>query len=238
MLINDSRFRVEVDWDSTSPNPETAIWRGQHTCVSELFAYDEALPNNPGDIIVRHQMKPKHFSVLRKAYISFCCSGFPHSVVAQITRHQDSAHLVESNRYTGLRFVKVALHEISPEDVFYMRPVGRHGSRNGIYERTAEMNERRWLHIRQACLIYNDEIKAGVPFEDARDIMPYGFRQNFDISGDLQAVFHWLDQRSLADSQAEIRVLAEMVMQHLESWCPTIAKWYRDNRFGRNLLSP
>ena len=241
--INEPYFRVELDHDATSPNPEVAIWRGQHTCVSELFAFDEPVPSNPGEIVVKHQMKPKHFSVLRKAYISFCCTGFPHSVIAQITRHQDSSFLVQSNRFTGRRFVELGLKKTPAQEdieaVFYFRPIGEYRDRTGsrfIYteiERKQDLNLA-WL----SCTDYADKINRGCPYEMARGSIPYDFRQSFDISGDLQAVFHWLDQRSLADSQLEIQILAEMVMQRLEKWCPTIAKWYRENRWGKNLLAP
>lgn len=243
LITQDPHFRVEIDKDATSPNPEAAIWRGQHACVSELFAYDEPIPHNPGDIVVKHQMKPKHFSVLRKAYISFCCSGFPHSVIAQITRHQDSAFLVQSNRYTGQRFVELgmknqpSLAEI--EEVFYFRPVGIYRDRFGSsfeYDETEREGDLRQAYF--ACKDYAHKINRGCPYEMARGSIPYDFRQNFDISGDLQAVFHWLDQRNLADSQIEIQSLAGMVMAHLDDWCPAIARWYRENRWGKNLLAP
>lgn len=237
-MERDSLFRVEIDYAASSPLPITAIYKGQHTCVSEKWSYEALTPDNAADIIIEKQMQPKHFSVLRKAYVSFSCSGFPHSVIAQITRHQDASHLVQSARYTGKRFVKVALGKLYPEQVFYTRPVGKHASRDGIYERTAEMNDRRWNFIVEACKLYNDEINAGVPFEDCRGILPYDFRQNFDLSGDLQSIFHVLDQRTLMDSQAEIRILADMMLERLMEWCPDLTAWYIKNRYQKNLLAP
>lgn len=242
-MIRDPYFRVEIDKDATSPNPEIAIWRGQHTCVSELFAYDEPVPSNPGDIVVRHQIKPKHFSVLRKAYISFCCTGFPRSIVAQVARHQDPAFLVQSYRCTGRRFVELGLKNIPRtediESVFYFRPVGIYRDRNGNSFEYTEVERKGDLNQAYlACTDYADKISRGCPHEMAKGSIPYDFRQNFDISGDLQAVFHWLDQRSLSDSQLEIQTLALLVMQHLEQWSPTIAQWYWQNRWGENLLAP
>lgn len=234
----DPLFQVEIDYTASSPLPVFAIYKGQHGCVSEGWSHQFKVPDNAGEIIIREQMTKKHFSVLRKAFVSFSCKGFPHSVVAQITRHQDSSFLVQSGRYTGKRFVKVALQQLLPEQVFYMRPVGKHSSREGIYERTAEMNNKRWKLIEDACKLYNEEIQAGIPFEDARGILPYDFRQNFDISGDLQAIFHLLDQRTLMDSQAEIRILADMMIGRLMQWCPELTDWYIENRYQKNLLAP
>lgn len=240
--VVDPKFRVVLDKRGSSPDPQTAIWIGQHQCVIDGFAYDDEPPppDRCGEIIVKHQLEGDrgHYSVLTKAFIKVGCSGFPHSVVAQITRHQDTNFLVQSGRYTGDRFVKVAEGELDPEEVFYWRPVGKHASREGIYSRTEEMNERRRLLAIEACKVYAYEISQGVPFEDVRGTLPYDYRQDFDMSGTLESCWHWLDQRSKADSQEEIRILAEMVMKILDTWSPELSAWYRKNRWGKAKLAP
>lgn len=243
MLISDSRFRVEVDYDATSPNPQQAIWRGQHTCVSEHFAFDEQTPTPQrcGEVIIKHQLAGDrgHFSVLRKAFISFCCAGFPHSMVAQITRHQDSGFLVQSNRYTGKRFIWVAEGKLEVEDVFYFRPVGNYRDRAGnSYYFSEENRQAKINRCLELCKEYALEISSHCPYEMSRENMPYNFRQNFDISGDLQSVWHWMDQRSKADSELEIQTFSHMIMDKLHNWCPELASWYRSNRYGKAKLAP
>lgn len=238
-MMMDEHFKVEIDIDASSPYPEKAIWKGQHQCVSEKSEFKEVLSSEQcSEIIIKHQMIPEHFSVLNFAFVKFNCTGFPHSVVAQITRHRDTAFLVESNRYTGDRFVEVAKGNIPVEQAFYWREEGKHSSRNGFYQRSENQNQRRKEVIIEACELYADEIAAGVPYEDARGILPYDFRQNFTMAGTLEATFHWLDQRSKADSQYEIRCLAELAMDCLDNWVPGLATWYRKNRWGRARLAP
>jgi thymidylate synthase ThyX len=58
------------------------------------------------------------------------------------------------------------------------------------------------------------------------------------MAGTIEAVFHWLDQRTLADSQVEAQTLAWMALDELEKWEPTLFGWYRQNRAGKNLLAP
>lgn len=244
--IKDNRFRVCLDLAASSPDPQVAIWRGQHTCVSETFAFEDEPPLSQrcGEIIIKHQLAGDrgHFSVLRKAFVSFCCTGFPHSVVAQITRHQDSSFLVQSNRWTGERFVKVSngeLDELDLEEVFYFRPEGIYFDRNGNkYEYTHSLRERDLQNCAIACVDYKRKIKEGCPFEMARDLLPYNVRQNFDISCDLQACWHWLDQRTKADSQLEIQALAKLVLVQLQSWCPQLTDWYLENRYAKAKLAP
>jgi thymidylate synthase (FAD) len=242
-LIKDKYFRVELDLDASSPNPEKAIWKGQHTCVSESYVFDAKVPDNDrcSEIIIKHQLSGDkgHYSVLRKAFVSLSVAGFPHSVVSQITRHQDSSFLVQSGRYTGDRFLKVANDELMVEEVFYFRPIGIYKDRKGNkfeytkYDRIDDISI-----CYQACNRYRQRVNDGCPYEMTRDLIPYNFRQNFEISGDLQAVWHWLDQRSKADSQIEIQSFTAMASDKLMEWCPSLMQWYKDNRYGKARLAP
>lgn len=237
--ITDPRFRVEIDWDGSSRSPERGIWRGQHTCVAEGFTMEDEPPVNAGDAIIRHQLKVEHFGVLRFGFLSLHCAGFPHSTMAQLTRHQDSAHLVQSGRYTSERFLKVANADIPLGDVFYFRPLGEYQDRSGNrYEYTMQDRIDDKRNCIRACKIYSRRIESGWAEEHARDMLPYNFRQNFSIAGDLQAVFHWLDQRSKKDSQLEIQALAKMAAARLVEFAPSLGEWYMNNRWGKARLAP
>lgn len=238
-LINDPYFRVEIDRHASSPGPEIGIWHGQHTCVAEGFSLDDAPPKEPGNAIVKHQLKVEHYSVLRFAYLVLHCSGFSHAVMTQIARHQDAAHLVQSGRYTGARFIKIANGEAPIESGFYFRPLGTYQDRGGHrYEYTEkDLEQDRVESLKSACL-YADRISRGWAEEHARDGLRYNFRQNFAIAGDLQAVFHWLDQRSKADSQLEIQSLAAMAMERVIEFSPTLGTWYKESRYGKARLAP
>lgn len=242
-LIKDSRFQVVISKNASSPQPQIAIWEGQHRCVAEKFLPDDPTPSPErcAEIIIKHQLTGDrgHYSVLRSAFVKFHCLGFPHSVVSQITRHQDSAFLVQSMRYTGKRIVDCAEHNTPIEDVFYFRSVGNYCDRQGNkYEYTnADLLEDREASYRSAVL-YSEKIEDGHSEEHARDFLTYNFRQDFDLSGDLQAIWHLLDQRTKADSQAEVRTLAWMILDCLKEFTPELTQWYLDNRAGRARLAP
>lgn len=236
--IRDEHFSVSIDCNATSPYPERAIWSGQHICVAEWISPKSLIPQDPGKAIIKHQLSVEHFSVLRHAFIKLDCAGFPHSLIAQITRHQDSAFLVQSNRYTGNRFIRVANGDLPIDEVFYFRPAGKYATREGFYSRDEEMNFACRRQALRACELYKQFIESGVPYEDARGIIPYDFRQNFTMSCDGQALFHWLDQRSKKDSQLEIQTFAALVMHQVLLWMPTIGNWYLENRYGKARLAP
>lgn len=239
----DRHFKAIVDREASSPAPQVSIWRGQHQCVTEGFAAEQTPPTSDrcGEIITKHQLGSDrgHYSVLDMAYIKFDCKGFPHSVISQITRHHELHFLVASGRYTGDRFIKCAKSELFVEEVFYLRPVGTYRDRVGNkfeyteFDREADIG-RCWM----ACRDFQAKVEKGCPYEMARDMMPYCFRQNFTFAGTLRKIFHMLDQRSKADAQLEIQVLAKLVMDALLEWCPELANWYLVDRYGKARLAP
>jgi thymidylate synthase (FAD) len=241
-LIDDPYFRVEIDRNGSSAAPAPGIWYGQHTCVAEGFSLDDPLPKDPERGILNNALKSEHsphFSVLRYGYLVLHCGGFPHSVMCQLTRHQDSAHLVQSGRYTGKRFVKVARRELPVDAAFYFRPLGIYQDRQGKrYEYTDGDRAYDRANCLTACELYADRLERGWAEEHARDQLPYNFRQNFAIAGDLQAVLHWMDQRSKADSQLEIHSLAAKAMKRVIEFVPQIGQWYKDKRYGKARLAP
>jgi len=236
-LIKDPYFKIEIDWDGSSPNPETAIWKAQNVCVAEN-AQSSQVPSNPGKAVVRHQLKVGHYSVLNFASVTVRCFGFSHNTVMQMVRHRDSAFLVQSMRYTGERLKAVTPDNI--EQFVYIRPVGEYIDRQGNrFELTSHKRQMRLDAAYQSVAAFQDSVALdGEPFESGRDVLPTGFRQDFTMSGTLENFFHWLDQRTKKDSQLETQTLAWMVLEELKNWAPEIVGWYISNRAGRANLAP
>lgn len=244
MIIKDPFFRVELDKDASSPNPEAAIWNSQHICVAEQKAWDDEPPKEPGKAIIKHQLEGNrgHYSVAAFAFAKIDCYGFPHDCIVQLRTHHTSGtdvrFLAQSSRYTSQRFIDVAEGWLKAEEVFYWRPPGKYPSRDGVYENLQEIEAGYYLRCEEACHNYAYLIEEGIPPEQARNILPQGIRQDFTIAATLKGFWHLLDQRSKKDAQLEIQALSELIQQELEAWCPTLSKWYRENRFSRSTLSP
>jgi thymidylate synthase (FAD) len=170
--------------------------------------------------------------------------GFPHDTVMQMVRHQDPDELVQSNRYTGKRYITLAkIPEAEAmthvEDLFYVKPAGRYSTRSGSYTVTEAQRNETLRECWQSCEQYRVAVEEwGWPEEDARRKLNGAFRQNFTMSGTLADHFHWLDQRTLDDTQIECQTLAYMALGKLEAWSPGLFGWYRANRAGKNLLAP
>lgn len=241
-MIEDPRFRAEIDLAASSKAPELGIWRGQHVCVAEGFSLDDTMANDPGGAVVRNQLTSKHsahYSVLNFGFMVLHFGGFPHSVMCQITRHHDCSFLVQSGRYTGKRFLAIADGSAPVQDAFYFRTPGHYQDRHGNrYEYTEfDLAYDKGESVASAQL-YANRIRSGWAEEHARDQMPYNFRQNFAVAGTLKDWFHLLDQRSKADSQIEIQALAAMAMDCLIDFAPSLGQWYKANRYGKANLAP
>lgn len=246
-IINDPHFLVKICNWSSSLDPARGIWLGQHVCVAEGFSLDDNIPNNPGEAIINHQLKAKHWSVLDFAFVVLHFKGFPHDTVMQMCRHRDSQPLVQSMRYTGQRIVQLYENCRSQnkdpgikdlEEIFYVQPPGVYSSRNGVYSVSESYYVDRLYRYWQSACDYAQAINEGMPEEVARRDLACGFRQNFAMAGTVKAVFHWLDQRALADSQIEAQSLAWMALEELKCWSPALFEWYEQNRAGKNLLAP
>lgn len=249
-LINDPYFKVTLDRNASSPKPAHGIWTAQNTCVSENFAPDNTIPADPAAAIIKHQFKPKHWSVLKFAFVKLDFAGFPHPIVMQMIRHQDSevdvdhgfriAPLCQSMRYTGNRIANYTSynHDVDIESIFYVQPAGKYPTRTGFYEFSESDRSEYLAEYRLGAEAYSRAVSKGQPEEVARGLLPTNFRQNFTMAGTVQAVFHWLDQRTLADSQLEAQTLAWMALDVLEEWEPGLFEWYRENRAGKNQLAP
>jgi flavin-dependent thymidylate synthase len=237
-IISDPYFKVTIDRNGSSPNPADSIWAAQHCCVSESFAPDDPIPADPSQAIIDNQLRVKHWSVLEFGFVVLHFRGFPHDTVMQLVRHQDSKPLVQSMRYTGDKMRRCGNGEYDTEELFYCQPVGKYATRSGTYDFT-ESDRREYLSEYQlSAQAYSRAISKGQPEEVARRLLAAGYRQNFTMAGTIRAVFHWLDQRTLADSQLEAQTLAAMALDELEAWEPGLFTWYRSQRAGKNLLAP
>lgn len=262
LLKLDPHIRAERDDCGTSPTPQRAIWYGMHACVAEGFSPNDSPGDETkaGQAVVRNLLvKADHYSPLRFAHLAIHFAGLPHDTAMQLRTHQDSAHLVQSMRYTGDRILDV-IDEIEKigatcegdrwqlpdeaidalEQIHYEPPAGftytdRYGARVGFDEAKRRVT---FSMAYSSYKFYADRVRLGHPAEMARRSLPSGYRQNMSISADLQAWLHLLDQRTRADAQLECRAVAEAIMEILDDWVPEIAEWYRKNRHGKAKLAP
>lgn len=260
----DKYFKVEVL--RKTPNPQQLIYMALHQDYSENFVAEELdkIPSETkcGEIAIDKLLKGdrNHWGCFEHPQITFNCGYFPHSVMQQARTHRISVSFdVQSMRYTGKRILAIAkkFPEMNPcystesvliehpeliddiEKTFYLRPVSYYADRQGKkYHYDNDMRYRHITKVAEAILDYSDDIERGMSEEHARGLIPFDIRQHFVVSFSLRSLLHFLDLRAKKDAQLEIQQLCELMLPHLKSWCPEIADWYIQNRWGKARLSP
>ena len=242
----DPLFRVDVV--TATPNPQIACWVGMHQDYSEGYVCTDRdgwpTERQAGEIAVRRLLAGErgHYGPLEHAQIVVNVGYFPHSVMQQARTHRVGVSFdVQSLRYTGQRVCRAAElgSDEAMESVFYLRPVGIYGDRQGKrYKYTAEDRAEDLFLCRAAAERYRDLLAVGYAEEHARGILPFDVRQHFVVSFSLRALLHFLDLRAKLDAQQEIRWLCDLLWPHLQAWAPEIAGWYQTNRLHKARLAP
>jgi len=241
----DDRFAVKVI--ALTPNPQILVYCAMHQDYSENFVFDELAgktldENECGRIAVKRLLENKrgHFGCLEHPSISFNVGYFPHSAMQQLRTHRVGISFdVQSFRYTGSRITEVAEGKRELEEVFYLRPIGTYTNRQGKkYFYDEKLRETDINDCYRAAIGYKRRIEAGMSEEHARALVPFDIRQHFVFSVNIRSLMHVLDLRAKKDAQLEIQHLSSMLMGRFKMWCPEIAAWYEEHRFGKALLSP
>jgi thymidylate synthase (FAD) len=246
-LLQDPLFRVAVI--AATPNPQQACWAGMHQDYAEGFVADErdSWPDEEraGEVCVKRLLAGErgHFGPLEHAQIVLNVGFFPHSVMQQARTHRVGVSFdVQSMRYTGARICRAAeLNTLEAlEEVFYLRPLGTYRDRQGhSYTYTQAQRDHDIGLCSVAAAVYRDRVeKDGWAEEHARGLLPFDYRQHFVVSFSLRAMMHFLDLRSKADAQPEIRALCDLIWPKFQTWTPEIAGWYEANRLGKARLAP
>lgn len=224
-------------------DPQYTCYVGMHQCYSEGLAIDDRdyslKPDSwYGKSLVKNCLSVGHFSVLEAASITFNVGGFPHDVISQITRHRHLSFSVQSGRYTSKRFSEYSANDSLIEDLVYIRPVGVYSDREApLYTFTEEWRSRHLSRAMREVFEYGVDLEKGMSPEHGRQLLPYGVRQNFVVTGNLRAWFHFLSLRDKKDSQLEIQALAVLVGNHIKNWAPEIYSFW-ESKGSKLKLAP
>lgn len=234
-----------------TPEPERVMYQAMHQdYCAEYVSPESGIPANYGEVVVKRLLEGNrgHYGPLEHPQISFAVGFFPHTVMQQARTHRVGISFdVQSLRYTGEHLERIGaalLAGESPdlEPYFYVPQTVKAGAaktRQGLTPIAPEALEIILEQYRQQAVAYYRLVHdCGVPYEDARNIIGYGVRQHFIVSFNCRSLMHFLDLRAKADAQGEIQHLCELLLPHFLAWCPHVAQWYVDNRWGKARLAP
>ena len=171
--------------------PEKTCAIAGRLCYSDIGIEElkEQLTKEKIEAILKKIIKSGHLSVLEHASFTFGIEGVSRALLAQLTRHRIASFSVQSQRY--VKFSKGANFIIPPT-------ISK--DKNLL----AKYNE--FLKLSQQ--YYNDFLKADIPAEDARYVLPNASTTKIILTMNARELRHFFALRCCNRAQWEIRDMA------------------------------
>ena len=181
-----------------------------HYTEEPLLAIEEAASNcydsepTKTGRIAQACYKSGHQAVLEFATFHFHIEGVSRALLAQITRHRMASFAVRSQRYVK----ELNFDYVTPTSII----------EKGLVHEFADVME-------YLSFAYYKLLKAGIPPEDARFVLPNACSTVIDVEMNLRELMHFMNERLCARAQWEIRELAQEMRRCVLAVCPELAPY-------------
>lgn len=167
---------------------------------------------------IGERLKTGHASPLEQVVFWFAIAGVSRSLSHQFVRHRIGISFEQqSQRYVKFKEEKLAF--VLPES----------WTRAGLGADYAELLE-------HTSALYARALKAGIPAEDARFVLPNAAPTNFHVMVNFAEMLHICDLRLCVRAQWEIRRMVAMMRAEIKRVLPEIAVFLQpkcgENRMG------
>lgn len=156
----------------------------------------------PSVKIVEHCKKVGHHSILEFGWVHFKIEGVSRAMTHQLVRHRLFSYAQRSQRY------------VKEDNFGYVTPPSI-ANKDTNYD----------YYMKQIQGWYDDLIKAGVPAEDARFILPNACETTIDMAGNMRNVVNFAGERCCARSQWEIQTVARLIKKCITEACPELGAY-------------
>jgi len=192
---------LKVELLSNTPNPEELIEKAGRVCYQS-----ETKTEKIRRVFIQNIIRRGHTSVLEHASASFLVDGISRACSHQLVRHR----IGFSFSQTSQRYVKVenlTENYVIPESIKFSPEA---------LERMDDVIE--FIGNQYEYLTHD----LGVPKEDARYILPNATFTSIMVTANFRAWRNFLELRCDKHAQKEIRDMAQIILQHLNSIAPIV----------------
>ncbi len=139
-------------------------------------------------------------SVLEHVVFTFYIEGISRVTSHQLIRHRLASYTQESQRYSA-----VSRDYVTPESIVM-----------------AGLSDRYRRFVEEAFKLYEELVSAGVPYEDARYVLPQSVTTRLIMTLNLRELLHIACLRLSKDAQWEIRKLVSSMIDEVSKVLPEI----------------
>ncbi len=208
---------------SVTPNAE------RHIAYCARVSNPKNQFNNSSAGLLKYCIQNQHWSIFEHAFLTVEINTSL-AIATQILRHRSFTFQQFSQRYadsTELQ-VKLPVPELRRQDT-----KNRQNSTDDLpADLSIYFQTRIETHFRDAILLYQGMLDAGVAKECARFVLPQATQTRLYMSGSIRSWIHYIDLRSAHGTQAEHKEIAEAIRCIFTCQFPTISSalnWTREN---------
>jgi thymidylate synthase (FAD) len=222
-LSNEAKVQVKlIDF---AKSPLEKLYAAFRTCYSsetpiEIWEKIEAEKISREKIreFIGERLKTGHASPLEQVVFWFAIANVSRSLSHQFVRHRIGISFEQqSQRYVKFKQDKLAF--VMPES---WERAGMREEFEGLLDKTSDL--------------YARALKAGVPAEDARFVLPNAAPTNFQVMVNFAEMLHICDLRLCVRAQWEIRRMVALMRAEIKRVLPEIAVFLQpkcgENRMG------
>jgi thymidylate synthase (FAD) len=190
---------VKVELMAITPNAEDVIERACRTCYLSFHRYH---PPSSTEELIKKVIRKGHHSVLEHAVATFRIKGGSRVFTHELVRHRLMSPSQESQRY--VEYGKTKQFE------FVLPPTVQKTEFVGRFEELAT----------SAYELYQEMVKANVPKEDARYILPNATTSEIVISANFREFRHIFEIRCVERAHWEIREICLKILKIMKKEAP------------------
>jgi thymidylate synthase (FAD) len=221
----DNQAQMQVRLIDYAKAPLEKLYAAFRTCYSadtpiEIWEKIEAEKISHEKIreFIQQRLQTGHASPLEQVVFWFGIAGVSRSLSHQFVRHRIGISFEQqSQRYVKFKQDKLAF--VLPES---WRRAGMEDEFSALLSKTSEL--------------YARALKAGIPAEDARFVLPNAAPTNFHVMVNFAEMLHICDLRLCVRAQWEIRRMVALMRAEIKKVLPEIAVFLQpkcgENRMG------
>jgi thymidylate synthase (FAD) len=190
-----------VELMAITPNAEQVIELACRTCYLSFHRFS---PPSSTEELIKKVIRKKHHSVLEHALATFRIKGGSRVFTHELVRHRLMSPSQESQRY-------VEYGKVREFDVVVPPTIEQSGYKDRYLELAAQCEQ-----------FYSEMVKAGVPKEDARYILPNGTTSEIVISANFREYRHIFEVRCNPRAHWEIRKICMIMLEVMKKEAPIV----------------
>lgn len=204
---------MKVGLISHTPEPDLICAIAAATCVSA------SIPDTTTPAVMKsleHALASGHESVAEHATFTFSVEGVSRALTHQLVRHRLASYSQQSQRYVNMDGFEYVMPESFTTTVTddYWNTESSDNSTLACEEFDSLME-----YIGE---LYERMIRAGIPEEDARYILPNACTTNIVVTMNARELRHFFALRCCNRAQWEIRELANLMLETVKPVAPVL----------------